>query len=44
MAEAFLAGLIGFLIGKGVAPQDAKAIVEGLRTYLGFEPPLGLTG
>ena len=44
MAEAFLAGLIGFLIGRGVAPNDAKSIVEGLRTYLGFEPPVGLTG
>ena len=43
-SEAFFAGLIGFLIGKGVAPQDATSIVEGLRTYLGFEPPLGLTG
>lgn len=44
MAEAFLAGLIGFLIGRGIEPKDATAIVEALRTYLGFEPPLGLAG
>jgi len=44
MAEAFLAGLIGFLIGRGIEPKDATAVVEALRTYLGFEPPLGLTG
>jgi len=44
VAEAFLAGLIGFLIGRGVEPQDATSIVEALRSYLGFEPPLGLTG
>jgi len=44
MAEAFLAGLIGFLIGKGIPPRDAESVVEALRTYLGFEPPLGLTG
>jgi len=44
MAEAFLAGLIGFLIGRGIEPKDAAAVVESLRTYLGFEPPLGLTG
>jgi len=42
--EAFLAGLIGFLIGRGVAPKDAQAIVKALQQYLGFEPPLGLTG
>jgi len=44
VAEAFLAGLIGFLIGRGVSPQDARAVVEALQTYIGFEPPLGLTG
>ena len=42
--EAFFAGLIGFLIGRGVPREEANAVVEGLRTYLGFEPPLGLTG
>jgi len=42
--EAFLAGLIGFLIGRGIEPADAAAVVEALRTYLGYEPPLGLTG
>ena len=44
LMEAFFAGLIGFLIGKGVAPADAQSIVKALETYLGFEPPLGLTG
>lgn len=42
--EAFLAGLIGFLIGKGMAPADAHAVAKALETYLGFEPPLGLKG
>jgi len=42
--EAFFAGLIGFLIGRGLCPRDAKAIVKALQEYLGFEPPLGLTG
>jgi len=44
MAEAFLAGLIGFLIGRGIEPKDAQSIVETIRAYIGFEPPLGLTG
>ena len=42
--EAFFAGLIGFLVGKGVAPADAQSIAKALETYLGFEPPVGLTG
>jgi len=42
--EALLAGIIGFLVGRGIAPKDAKAIVEALEKYLGYEPPLGLTG
>ncbi|MDI6905661.1 MAG: hypothetical protein QMD13_09315 [Candidatus Bathyarchaeia archaeon] len=42
--ESFLAGLIGFLVGRGVTPKDAESVVEALRAYLGFEPPVGLTG
>ena len=42
--ESFFAGLIGFLVGKGVAPADAQSIVKALETYLGFEPPVGLAG
>ena len=42
--EAFLAGLIGFLIGRGIPRKDAESIVKALRELLGFEPPVGLTG
>ena len=42
--EAFFAGLIGFLIGRGIPRKDAESIVKALEKYLGFEPPLGLTG
>ena len=44
MAEAFLAGVIGFLVARGVPKEDALSIVKALETYLGYEPPLGLTG
>lgn len=42
--ESFYTGLLGFLVGKGVSPADSKNIVEALQRYLGFEPPVGLTG
>lgn len=42
--ESFFAGLIGFLIGRGVAPGQATILVKTLERILGFEPPLGLTG
>ena len=42
--ESFFAGLVGFLVGRGVAPSDAASIVKALERYLGFEPPVGLTG
>ena len=42
--EAFFAGLIGFLIGKGIPRKDAESIIKALRELLGYEPPLGLTG
>lgn len=42
--ESFFAGLIGFLVGRGLAPRDAMSIVQALEKFLGFEPPLGLTG
>ena len=42
--ECFLAGLIGFLIGRGIPRKDAESIVKALYELLGFEPPVGLTG
>ena len=42
--ECFLSGLIGYLIGAGVKPGEARVVVTALERYLGFEPPVGLTG
>ena len=42
--ESFFAGLLGLLVGKGVSQEDAQVVVKVLQEYLGFEPPVGLTG
>ena len=42
--ESFFAGLLGLLVGRGVSQEDAQVVVKVLQEYLGFEPPVGLTG